>query len=43
MRIEGFSDRTIDTGETTIFARIGGSGPPLVCLHGYPQTPLTWR
>ncbi len=23
--------------------RVGGSGPPLVCLHGYPQSHLTWR
>ena len=23
--------------------RIGGAGPPLVCLHGYPQSHLTWR
>ena len=26
-----------------IFARVGGSGPPLLLLHGYPQTHLMWH
>jgi haloacetate dehalogenase len=43
MDIAGFTGRRIATGETEIFARVGGSGPPLVCLHGYPQTHVTWR
>ena len=25
-----------------VYVRIGGSGPPLVLLHGYPQTGDTW-
>ena len=29
--------------DATIFARIGGSGPPILLLHGYPQTHLAWR
>jgi haloacetate dehalogenase len=33
----------IDTGETTIFLRMGGSGPPVLLLHGFPQTHLMWR
>src|SRR5665213_2460807 len=41
--LEGFSERRIATGEAELYARIGGIGPPLVCLHGYPQTHLTWR
>jgi haloacetate dehalogenase len=41
--LDGFSARRIATGEAELFVRIGGSGPPLVCLHGYPQTHLTWR
>jgi haloacetate dehalogenase len=41
--IPGFADRRIDTGEAEIFVRAGGSGPPLVCLHGFPQTHLAWR
>ena len=26
-----------------IFCRIGGAGPPLVLLHGYPQTSAMWH
>ena len=38
-----FSECTIDTGEAHIFARYGGKGPPLVLLHGFPETHLMWR
>jgi haloacetate dehalogenase len=41
--LEGFEKAEIETGETTIFARLGGSGPPLLLLHGFPQTHLMWR
>jgi haloacetate dehalogenase len=40
---EGFAARTLDVGETTIFARVGGAGPPLLLLHGYPQTHVIWH
>lgn len=40
---EGFERKTITTSETTINLRIGGSGPPLLLLHGYPQTHLKWH
>jgi pimeloyl-ACP methyl ester carboxylesterase len=40
---DGFTTTEIDTGETTIFVRHGGSGPPLLLLHGYPQTHLMWH
>jgi len=40
---EGFEQRDIETGETVIHARIGGSGPPLLLLHGYPQTHIMWH
>ena len=43
LEIAGFTDRRIDTGEAEIFVRVGGTGPPLVCLHGFPQTHLAWR
>ncbi len=39
----GFEARTFDTGEAAIFARIGGSGPPLLLLHGYPQCHVMWH
>lgn len=28
---------------TEIFARIGGSGPPLLLIHGFPQTHAMWH
>ncbi|MEZ5932309.1 MAG: alpha/beta hydrolase [Alphaproteobacteria bacterium] len=40
---EGFDRRDIQTRETVIHARIGGSGPPLLLLHGYPQTHVMWH
>jgi len=40
---EGFRLEMVDTGEATIRARIGGSGPPLLLLHGSPQTHLMWH
>src|SRR3954454_12582279 len=33
----------IDTPETSIFARWGGDGPPLLLLHGFPETHVMWR
>src|SRR3954464_11514477 len=39
----GFERRTIQTSGTSINVRIGGSGPPLVLQHGYPQTHIEWR
>lgn len=39
----GFSAETLDVGGLKIFARVGGSGPPLLCLHGYPQTHACWH
>jgi len=40
---ENFERRRIDVGEVAINAVIGGSGPPLLLLHGYPQTHVMWR
>lgn len=41
--MDGFEAGEIETGETSIFARWGGSGPPLLLLHGFPETHLMWR
>ena len=40
---EGFDERHIATRDSSIFARIGGSGPPLLLLHGFPETHLMWH
>src|SRR5512134_512563 len=40
---EGFATSTVDAGETTIRVRRGGSGPPLLLLHGNPQTSAMWH
>src|SRR5262245_6066488 len=41
--MQAFATTKIDTGETEIFLRTCGSGPPLLLLHGFPQTHLMWR
>ena len=41
--MQDFRTADIDTGETTIFTCSHGSGPPLLLLHGFPQTHLMWR
>lgn len=40
---EGFEHSTIETGEAAIRVRRGGSGPPLLLLHGIPETHLMWH
>jgi len=39
----GFESRRFQTRGADIFARIGGGGPPLFLLHGYPQTHVMWH
>jgi len=39
----GFSNQNIELQDSTIYATIGGSGPPLLLLHGYPQTHACWH
>ena len=38
-----FASRYIDTGEIRLHAVIGGEGPPLLLVHGWPQTWYAWR
>ncbi|MGX9145544.1 alpha/beta fold hydrolase [Mesorhizobium sp. 128a] len=39
----GFDARTVEVEETSIFVRVGGDGPPLLLLHGFPETHVMWR
>jgi haloacetate dehalogenase len=39
----GFEAKWLDGDEGRIFARVGGEGPPLVLLHGFPQTHAMWH
>jgi haloacetate dehalogenase len=41
--LDGFEAAEVQTGETTIFVRRAGSGPPILLLHGFPQTHVMWR
>jgi haloacetate dehalogenase len=41
--MDDFTISEIQTGETNIFVRSHGSGPPTLLLHGFPQTHLMWR
>jgi haloacetate dehalogenase len=40
---DGFETRLVNLESTTIFAKIGGNGPCLLLLHGFPETHLMWR
>ena len=40
---DGFDRRDVATRDTSIRVRIGGAGPPLLLLHGYPQSHAMWH
>ncbi len=42
---QGFDEGTYALGGSTVFARTGGrrDAPPLLLLHGYPQTHALWQ
>ena len=40
--IPGFDLHEFDGDGACIHAAVGGSGPPLLLLHGHPQTHVTW-
>jgi epoxide hydrolase 4 len=37
------SERTVDAAGTAIFVRELGEGPPIVLLHGFPETGRCWQ
>lgn len=39
----GFETRSLPTSRGELHARVGGSGPPVLLLHGYPETHLMWH
>jgi haloacetate dehalogenase len=43
MTFENFEAVDVQAVETSIFLRRFGSGPPLLLLHGFPETHLMWR
>jgi haloacetate dehalogenase len=38
-----FTYRTVDAGGVAINTAVAGDGPPVLLLHGYPQTHLIWH
>jgi haloacetate dehalogenase len=43
MLFPGCVERTVPTAEADIHLAVGGQGPPLLLLHGYPQTHVMWH
>jgi len=39
----GFRTLDVDTGGVRFAGVIGGAGPPLLLLHGFPETHIAWR
>jgi haloacetate dehalogenase len=39
----GFSDERVRAGDVTLHVRRSGAGPPVLLLHGYPQTVAMWH
>ncbi len=40
---EGFETVDVEVEGVRLHARVGGSGPPVLLLHGYPQTHALWH
>src|SRR5258708_13233925 len=42
MSLEGLELSQVDLGDVSLRVRHGGSGPPLLLLHGHPETHMMW-
>lgn len=42
MQIDGFQSRIVSVAGVDIACEIGGSGPPVLMLHGFPQNRFLW-
>lgn len=40
---DGFEVQDVDVDGVTIHCRVGGAGPPILMLHGYPQNHVMWH
>ncbi len=40
---DGFAGFDVDLGAARLSGKTGGSGPPLLLLHGFPQTHVHWH
>src|SRR5215216_5843718 len=40
---KGFHEGHVDVGETRLYVRHGGTGHPVLLLHGHPRTHATWH
>ena len=38
-----FALRRVDVADVTLRVRVGGAGPPVLLLHGHPQTHVMWH
>ena len=41
--LAGFATHHIETSGATVHVRTAGVGPPLLLLHGFPQTNVVWH
>lgn len=41
--LDGLTHRRVPIGDSQVALSTGGSGPPLLLLHGYPQTRVCWH
>ncbi|MFJ6572516.1 alpha/beta fold hydrolase [Streptomyces sp. NPDC091292] len=41
--LPGFARRRVDADGVGVHLRVAGEGPPVLLLHGYPQTHLIWH